>query len=660
MNTKRLAIAALLAVAGAVAVILLLPSPFVQAPDAEPSRRAIEVAAEQAPSAAAIARKAAETSAGQLGQQAAEGECLTALATPEGNSQLMQQERRRHIERFLEGQDDRLSQGLTADLAGVVKRESPGGEPFTSVQYLHYPTPLPDEERQLSYEERRQLTSVLTAEGTEGLVALGDASLFAAKWEFNSATAHLIRQYAEGHLPGLPAVADELSIGLHELGTAIEVGLPPSDFAALLDAADVDPAATWYFGTNLAKLAAIHNRPAILRLLAARGISPAAASRWGRGSVLDDIAASERPADAERSAALADVVRQLVAAGDLPYLPSTISTLADWLPESRLPELHPDSAAMLRALEEAAQALAELDAEWAEKVAAAKRLEARCESQLADPEVALAAFRGKGLASKLRYQEALEARLEQLAEETEHAAEAAAAGGQGGDDAAAGTAGQHDNVVNELFSLANEGRWQQALALADEVGGYAHVMLLSTALRSDAPLDVLLALARRADSMPPFVVQPGAPDWLPLLTPLGDGVMGLARNPRADIAAVVEALEPFGLDLHYVDLFGRNAFHVLAGYIPDDEARWRFAELLISHSVSVKPIPYGMDPLDTALAHLVRWPDVDSETAIRLARFLIDHGAPIEASHLQLARQLAVADEDAYRRLASAVPELAG
>ena len=659
MNTKRLAVAALLTVAGAVAVILLLPSPFVQAPDAEPSRRAIEVAAEQAPSGATIARQAAGTSAGRLGQQAAEGDCLTALATPEGSSQMMQEERLRHIERFLEGQDDRLSQALAADLAGVVEQEPPDGRPFTSIQYLHYRTPLPDDERQLSYDERQQLTDLLTAEGIEGLVALGDASLLAAKWKFNSTSGHLIREYAEGHLRGLPAVADELSIGLHELGTAIEVGLPPSDFAVLLDAADVDPAATWLYGVNLAKLAAIHNRPAILRLLAAQGINPVAAGRWGHRSVLDDIAASERPPDADRAAALADVVRQLVAAGDRPYLPSTLSTLADWLPEVGLPELHPDSAVMLQALEEAAQALAELDAEWAAKIAAAKRLEARCESQLADPEVALAAFKGKDLASKLRYREALDARLERLFEERDRAAEAAPTDGEGGDDAPVATAGQRD-ILDELFSLAGEGRWQQALALADEVGGYAHMAVLSVALTLDTPLDVLLALARRVDAMPPPERTADTPDWLPPWTPLGDGVMALANNPRADIAAVVEALEPFGLDLHYVDLFGRNAFHELAGWPRDDEALWRFAELLVSRSVSVKPRPYGLDPLDTVLTRLARFSRGGSETEIQLARFLIDHGAPIEASHLQLARQLAVADEEAYRRLVSAVPELAG
>lgn len=661
MKKRILAAVALVGVAVACALVLLPRSVFVAPADsAMPSRQEGEGLTPLMSSAAAIARKAAGASAGPLGEHATAEDCLTALATPEGNSQLMQQERRRHIKRFLEGQDDRLSQALAEDLAGVGEKELPmEGQPFSAGLFFRYSTPRPDGERQLSYEERRQLTNVLAAEGIEGLVALGDASLFAAKWEFNSTTGHLIRQYAKGHLPGLPAAANALSVGWHELATAIEIGLAANDFAMLVDAADVDPAGSWRAGTNLAQLAAIHGRPAILRLLAARGINPLPGNRWRHGSVLDDIAAHDKPTNGERAAAMADVVRQLAAAGVRPYLPSTLATLSDWLPGVDLPTLHPDSAVRLPALADAAQAVAELDAEWAEKVAAAKRLEARCESQLADPEVALAAFRGKDLASKLRYQEALEARLEQLAEATEPAAEAAAADGEGRDDAPAGAAGQHD-LVDELFSLADEGRWQQALALADEVGGYAHAMLLFMALRSDAPLDVLLAVARRADSMPPLEVPPDAPDWLPPLTPLGDGVLALARNPRADIAAVVEALAPFGLDLHYVDLFGHNAFHELVGYLPDDEARWRFAELLISHSVSVKPSPYGMDPLDTALAHLARFPSVDSETAIRLARFLIDHGAPIEASHLQLARQLAVADEDAYRRLVGAVPELAG
>lgn len=609
------------------------------------------------PSASTTAAKAAgPVSAPAAEQQGVPADCLAALAGPDGSSQLMQEERRRRIERLLRRQDDGLARALAADLAGIAERQPlMEGKPFTADQFLRYATPRADDERELSDAERRQLTDLLAAEGVEGLIALDDASLFAAEWGFTTTTGHLIAQYADGRMARLPAVVDALSIGLHELGTAIAVGIPATDFAILLDAADVDPSTAWLGGVNLAKVAAIHGRPAILRLLTARGIDPAAARRWGRASLLDDIAANYQLVEAEPAGAFADVVRQLVAAGDRPYLPSTLSTLADWLPEVPLPALHPDSTVLLPALADAAERVAELDAEWAAKVAAAERVEARCETQLADPEVALAAFRGTDLASKLRYQEAVKARLETAFERL--GSWAATSDREAGDEVPTSVAAQED-ATRRLFSLARAGRWQEALAFADQVGGYAHLMLLSTALDSDAPLAVLLALARRAGSVPLPTAPPDAPDWLARWTPLGNGVMSLVYDPRADIAAVVEALEPFGLDLHYVDLYGENAFHVLARHPDDDEARWRFAELLASRSVSVKPSPYGLDPLDTVLTGLVEYPTVNAAAAVRFARFLIDHGAPIEESHLLLARQLAVADEEAYRRLVSAVPEL--
>ena len=655
MKARLLTASALLALAVAGGLVLLLPSDWVRLTGStRPSQQAADHATPLVPLASAIAQKAAAGSMEAAASPVAEEDCLAALAAPEGSSQLMQEERRRQIERVLKRQDHGLAQALAADLAGVVERQPlMEGKPFTADQFLRYATRSPDDDRQLSDEERRQLSDRLATDGIEGLIALDDPSVFAAEWGFTTTTGHLIAQYADGRMAGLPAVVDALSIGLHELGTAIAVGIPVDDFAILLDAADVDPSTTWLGGVNLAKVAAIHGRPAILRLLTARGIDPAAARRWGRASLLDDIAANYQLAEAERAGAFADVVRQLVAAGDRPYLPSTLSTLADWLPEVPLPALHPDSIVLLPALADAAEAVAELDAEWAAKVAAAERLEARCETQLADPEVVLAAFRGTDLASKLRYQEAAKGRLERAFERLEGGS--ATSDREASDEA---TSAAEQEATRRLFSLARAGRWQEALALANQVGGYAHLMLLSTALDSDAPLAVLLALARRADSVPLPTAPPDAPDWLARWTPLGDGALSLAYNPRADIAAVVEALEPFGLDLHYVNFYGENAFHVLARHPDDDEARWRFAELLASRSVSVKPSPYGLDPLDTVLTGLVEYPSVNAAAEVRFARFLIDHGAPIEESHLLLARQLAVADEEAYRRLVSAVPEL--
>ena len=85
--------------------------------------------------------------------------------------------------------------------------------------------------------------------------------------------------------------------------------------------------------------------------------------------------------------------------------------------------------------------------------------------------------------------------------------------------------------------------------------------------------------------------------------------------------------------------------------------QWQLAAYLASHSVAVKPRPFGLDPLDRILIELAAGPNVPGR--IRFARFLIDHGAPVESSHLELAAQLYRADERAYRRLVELVPELA-
>ena len=125
------------------------------------------------------------------------------------------------------------------------------------------------------------------------------------------------------------------------------------------------------------------------------------------------------------------------------------------------------------------------------------------------------------------------------------------------------------------------------------------------------------------------------------------------------MAAVAEALEPFGFDVHHVDAQGRNAFHILAGESLEKEGSWRLAEYLADRHVSVKPSAFGLDPLDRVLTKLLDSPRWGSRDRIRFARFLIDHGAPVESSHLELAESIARANEDTYRRLVGVVPEIA-
>ena len=74
--------------------------------------------------------------------------------------------------------------------------------------------------------------------------------------------------------------------------------------------------------------------------------------------------------------------------------------------------------------------------------------------------------------------------------------------------------------------------------------------------------------------------------------------------------------------------------------------------------MSVKPRRYGFDALDnvlrTGLDTPLAWPGV-----LAYSRFLIDRGALVERSHLELAQLIAEEDPARHRLLVEAVPELA-
>ena len=55
--------------------------------------------------------------------QAVAQDCVTAMAGPEANSQLLRQQRRLHIERYIKQQDGQLQRELVADLANYHKED---------------------------------------------------------------------------------------------------------------------------------------------------------------------------------------------------------------------------------------------------------------------------------------------------------------------------------------------------------------------------------------------------------------------------------------------------------------------------------------------------------------------------------------------------------
>lgn len=576
--------------------------------------------------------------AGEVGTADVAPDCLAALAAPEDSSSLLREQRRLRIESYLDRQQDALRRELVADLAGYrPQRQAVFESDLSPGMFWRYAPPSPPDKRRLSHEEFRSLEQMRRRDGIDGLVELVDASVFQSRWGVTTYAGHLIEEHGEALLAALPAAAGAFPLGLHELAVAVRAGVGEAEFAALLAAAETDPQVAWHNGANLAKVAAIHNRPAILRALMARGVDPAAAPHWPTGrSVLDDVAARPRPEGADGTRALADVVRLLTAAGDRPYLPSTLATLAQWLPAASLPTLHPESEALLASLAGPAATVAAMDAEWTAKAATAAQLERQCEGETAAPDAQYAAGfpRDSSLAAKQRQQQALAAWAQRAMEELRAQAE-----GERGDEDPLGTVTPEAQRRRDAIVMAvADDRWDDAIAVADQLGGHVPMLLLHGAL-ADAPLGALLALLERNDGRLPR----NAAEYL-------------AR--RADAAEIAAALEPYGLDLNYVDPRGRNAFGLLAATPLENDGAWRFAEYLASRSVPVKPSAWGLDPLDLVLTRLVEYPRA-SGARIRFARFLIDHGAPVEPSHLELAAQLSLRSEDAHRRLLRVVPELA-
>lgn len=564
-------------------------------------------------------------------KEPAEGDCMAALAKLEGSSRLTAEQRRLHIESSLDEQGTPLERDLVADLAGY-RRESgnvlDNGLP-TSL-FLSYGTPpLPPNTRDLSFAEQLRFDKLLKTEGIEGLLAL-DAAVFQTAWGTVTFAGHLIREHDDALDALLSRGHGLIPLGLHELAIAVESGAAFDDFSMLLDAARVDPTETWWNGANLAKLAAIHGRPDILRLLMSYGVDPTTPRRKGHGSLLDDIVLHVKP---PRGEAFAAVVEQLVAAGERPFLPSTLTALEQWLPGTTLPALHPNSETALRspALQERVASVAALDADWKQRLDAATRLEQRCErfaAKIEQPGDALRNTpRNTSLAAKQRYQEALEKHIRQES------------------DAVLGDRNEPPDadamrLIEQLQQLVAEKRWDEAIALGDQVGNNLHFILLHIALGSDAPLEILLALVDRHGGLPM------------------DAATTLAHNRRPDAVQIAQALEPYGLNIHYVDMLGRNAFSILAGYRDwEKDSTRRFAEYLASRFVAIKPSVWGLDPLDQALTNLLRY-RYSNRSLMLFVRFAIDYGAPVESSHLQLAQSISMANPDTYRRLVSIAPEL--
>lgn len=558
------------------------------------------------------------------------------MLAPSSSSVLLQTNKRHKIDGLLRTSGlGQLEREIAADLAGL---RSPSPTEYSTTAetlppelFLRYGTPAPATERTLSPDERHLLEKQLAREGVRFFFT---ATLSQASWDARTSVAgHLVREHGKALFSALRDGRAPIRIGIHELAVAIVADVAVEDFLVLLDASAIDPKTTWRNGVNLAKLAAIRLRPKLLRELLSRGVDPTVEPGWraaigGYRSALDDLAWLPRPAEPSQ---LNDVVAELVAAGDQPYLPSTLATLGEWRPDAPLPPLHADAAVAVANADVARTAalLSSEVARWTAEVDAATRLEERCGPVLAAAEPS--AFAGKGLVAKQRHQEALakryEAWLDGLRRTVAEAEEKAV------------QTPEHAEAMERLMAAIAAGDWAAALALASQHPS-GDMMLLLVALGSNPSADALLAIVERNGG------------WLP-----EDAILDLARNSRGERTNMARLLEPYGLDAGYVDAEGRNAWSVLAKWGWDGERTVAFAEFLRAKAVPVKATAFGLDALDIVLLRLLETPRIPRETG-RMARLFIDAGAQVELSHRQLLQAIADANAEAYRILVDAVPEL--
>ena len=490
-------------------------------------------------------------------------------------------------------------------------------------------------------EARKALERQFGTDGLRGVfAALGedDLSTLHARHGTTTVLGEFVRRgvdQIEGALDATPATA----FRAHELAVAIEEGIAPDVFESLLrgGAADLAAASGEALG-DLARSAAINARPVILGLLLGRGADPTQAAH----SVLDDIALL-LPSAAQ--AAFARVVGQLLAAGDRPFLPSTLVALGDLLPDGPPVELHPLAAEISAstALEESGHALASLVRGWDDRIDMARQAETQCPSVL--PEGSAVSGAHRSLAAKQRYEDEMERRTNaKLAE------------GRPLLDAAIETLrtprdphmSDFVDAMETMYEFAQDGRWREAVQLAaDWQQPKLAEGLLAHALWWGAPLDVIIELAELSDGLPE------------------DAILQLTRDPWPGGALVAEELvRQFGLQVAYVDDRGRNAFSNIAERffnIPllgeANATALEMATFLAEHAVPTNPSPYGLDTLDRVLLKVLDAP-ITVGAAISFARFLIDIGAPVQRSHTELMDMLAQSRPDEHRRLADAVPEL--
>ena len=527
-------------------------------------------------------------------------DCAVLMATVEGSPELTRFRRDLEIDLFLRDEGfSWLERELVMDLAGF--REQRAALAFRRNHPIETSPPL-------SNDRRRRLGDILQRAG-------------------------ILRHFGTGWHSDIPV--PELTFGHHEAARAIEHGVSTDVLTELIDASGIDPTVVSRYGAaSLVRTAAIHGRPDLVRFLLERGVDPTRK----RGSVLDDLPFAWE--QNSRKAMYAEVIDLLSAAGDRPYLPSTVDKITEAMPDYvRVPRLHAESAKAVQTtrVREAAVGLAELVAVWEEKLDTAASIERRCRDR-----GSVVDNRDSPGGSGRNESDLVDPKALQRAKELFALAE---------EQIRAGNVPAETKALVRMLDLWGAGLWKDAFAVADEWGiGYEELLLQS--LKHGAPFEVVMEAVRRNGGRIPQ-----------------DAVLHLAYSPWPGATEVAEALVAvYGMDAHYIGPDGRNAYDELVERFynlkgptnigQSDPAGWAMAQFLARQGVSVAPSGSRPDPLQRVLRNALEFP-FTLPAVVEYARLLVDQGATVGSTHREFAAWLRDLNREGYQELVEAVPELA-
>ena len=340
----------------------------------------------------------------------------------------------------------------------------------------------------------------------------------------------------------------------------------------------------------------------------------------------------------------ADVVRQLMSAGDIPYMPSTLDTLEAVTPLTVPSSLHPDAVALIdtREVRQAAEEFRALMDGLADRIRKAVAVEERCASVVGQAPTTSSLF------AKQTYDERLRAQHvhDPLVREAEMALAAAEKMILAGEDP------ENMKAYGMMLDLWHAGMWTAAFSVAEEWDAGWYGALVERALLHGAPFEIIVeAVSRNGGNVP------------------DDAMMLLVSEPWSGAAKLSATLqEVYTMDVHYVDEDGRNAFYHISEQFYDLQgpARvgrmntevWELAQFLAEQGVAVQSSARGLDPLDIVLLKVIEMP-MTVVAATDFVRLLIDQGARIDPSHRELMTWLAGLNPEGYAELVETVPELA-